>query len=272
MGEKWRSICVSSSISNFEGNLRRRYSNYGVWSWRRTYNPTIFFGMYTPVDYLKLLLHFGRKKVFWCGSDILKLSGIWRVLIATSRATHYCENVVEAKQLERLGIYAEVWPMLFDDPDAYPITFIPDYLQKRDKHIRVFLCAHKGREFEYGVDVVQKIAPLLPNITFHIFGVDGNSTANVKFMGHVTSAIFDAMIDLCHAGLRLNAFDGFSEVVAKSILKGQYPISLISYPRIDQVSDEKALINKLKMLQSKQEPNYKARDFWYQILCKKIEA
>lgn len=267
MGKKRGAICISKSIANFEEKLLKKYSEYKVWRWNLL-TPTIFFGLYTPMDYLRFIFHLGKKTVFWSGSDIHTLNTSWfKNLIVNAKADHYCENAIEFNALMREGILAQIHPMFFGDPEDFPISFVPSL-----GRVRVFLCAHEGREFEYGVDVVERIAPRLKGYTFHIFGVKGTTHDNVQYMGHVDEVSFNAVIMLCHAGLRLNAFDGFSEVTAKSILMGQYPITTISYPHIDQVVDEKTLIDKLLMLELKKEPNYQAREYWHKTLCNRIEA
>jgi membrane protein required for beta-lactamase induction len=52
--------------------------------------------------------------------------------------------------------------------------------------------------------------------------------------------------------LRLTAFDGFSEILAKSLLMGQYPVSLIEYPFTLKLSE----IGRVKDMK---EPNLRGR-------------
>jgi hypothetical protein len=70
-------------------------------------------------------------------------------------------------------------------------------------------------------------------------------------------------------GLRLNKFDGFSEVTAKSVLMGQYPITTIKYPHIDTAYDPKELIRLLSLLKYRMEPNPE-REYWREELSKNI--
>lgn len=261
---------ISSSIANFERKLLDRYWDYSYWNVLRLKEEAVFFGMYHWGDYWKLLLHRGPKKVFWCGGDILNLQkSVWRFVIPRLSGKHVCENAVEFDALLRLGIQADIHPMIFADPDAYPNVFQPS------DNPKVFLCVHKGREDEYGIQTIFEIARELRGVTFHIYGDVGvdfkDFPSNVKFHGIIPEKQFNEEIRGYHCGLRLNSFDGFSEVTAKSILLGQYPITIIPFPNLDRVKDLSELKEKLKGLAKKKVPN-PYRDSWYQMLCKRVEA
>lgn len=174
-------------------------------------------------------------------------------------ATHYVENKEEQKELSVFGINAAIRPSFFNDITKYKVTFKPS-LQPH-----VWLTCHTGREKEYGVDIIERIAKDLPNHTFHIYGIKGFSVNNnVIYHDKVSEEQLDNDIKNYHSALRLNSFDGFAESVAKSILLGQYPISRILYPHVWCYSgkDEtlKILLRSLVYMKS---PNYKAREYWY---------
>ena len=57
------------------------------------------------------------------------------------------------------------------------------------------------------------------------------------------------------AGLRMTEFDGFSEVLCKSVLMGQWPVSLIDYPHILKP-------NQLSEIISKTKPNLEGREHY----------
>jgi hypothetical protein len=61
--------------------------------------------------------------------------------------------------------------------------------------------------------------------------------------------------------LRLTAFDGFSEILAKSVLMGQWPVSLIEYPHMLSLDD-------LGSITSKRSPNTEGRDYYVKTLNK----
>ncbi len=48
----------------------------------------------------------------------------------------------------------------------------------------------------------------------------------------------------------------------KSILSGGYPITRIKYPMIDSYESFGDLVELIKDLKNKKEPNLKARDYW----------
>ena len=261
-----RCIRVSSSIENFKTKLEKKYADYETWKWTRAYSKTIFFGTYHWADYVRLLIHRGPRTVVWCGGDILNLRKSWWLpLIVNIKAIHYCENEVEALSLRRLGIDPIIKPLYFDDIDGVGITYLSSKLPQ------VYLTAHPGREEEYGVYLVEKIAHKV-DVLFHIFGVDGESHDNIIYHGEVETRYFDEMIKHYQGALRLNAFDGFSETLAKSLLMGQYPISRIDYPFVSTFTDEKSLIDELNMLQFNKEPNFTGATYYRDILCKRLEV
>lgn len=246
----------SSSVSNFKDKLSRRF-NLPEWHWLESQNsPVVFFGLYHWLDYLRFLWHTGEKTVFWCGGDILNLASRpwWQKIIRHEDARHICENKVEQEALEKLGITAEIHPCIFDDAIAVE-SFKPAEIPQ------VYLCAHKGREGEYGVETIERIHNKCA-VVFHIYGIIGKSHDNVTYHGEVPSAQFDEEIRNYQSALRLNQFDGFSEILAKSVLMGQYPISRIAYPEIDTYRTEAELINLLNKLKQKKEPNHKAMKHW----------
>ncbi len=225
MAKKRQVVYISSSIRNWEEKLLKR-TKLPLWNWQRLHSRAIFFGLYHPLDCFKFICHRGPKKVFWCGSDILNLEhSSFKRHVARAKAQHFCENWVEQEALKKLGIEAQITPMIFDDPKAFPLSFKPS------KKPHVWLCAHEGREEEYGVDLVEKLARSFPLITFHIYGVyDRSGAHNVIYHGRVPEEQFNREIKKFQGALRLNTFDGMGEVLSKAILLGQYPCSYIGYP------------------------------------------
>lgn len=209
----------------------------------------IYFGCYHWGDYLRIKAKPGPKKIFWCGSDIKAISSLWKFSKLTK---HYCENVTEQVALIKHGIEAELLPMIFDDLENYEENFIPS------ERPNVYLNAHKGREKEYGVDLVVKLAELLPDINFHIYGdviQEWNNHHNLWFHGRMPEERYNYETKYMQAGLSLSKFGGFSEVVAKSILLGQYPISRVSHPGIDTYYKDHELVALLKELKNKKAAN-----------------
>ena len=228
-------ICISGSIANWRDKLLGR-TNLNEWHWLKTpHRRVIFFGCYTHSDYLRILWHRGQKVLFWCGSDVLGLQKrpFWRFLLKTQQIRHICENVVEQGVLTKMGISAEIHPMIFDDPSKYRVSFRPS------KNPRVFGVYHKGKEKEYGVFKHPQIDWItgLPEKEF-------NETIK-KYQGCV----------------RLNKVDGLAESLAKSVLMGQYQWSIIPYKHMENLN-----LNKwLKDLKNKKYPNHQGKKYWQKV-------
>lgn len=247
-------ICYycSSSISNFAKKLEQKLS-LPKWQWEENSNDNVvFFGMYGVKDYQRLLYHKGKKKVFWCGGDITILcqkSEFTKWLIANSGAKHYCENSSEIMRLEEIGIDAEVRPLLFaqEPPLSYQYSEKP----------HVYLNCHPNRTTEYlfGLNL---LANQNPDITFHIYGIEDDvrfMLPNIVFHGEISEAKFNEEIRKYQGGVRLNAIDGFSEIVAKSLLMGQPTFSSIGYEYTLKPQE----LGKLKDIK---EPNTLQREYW----------
>lgn len=281
MDKKWQAIYISTSISNWKDKLQRKF-RLPEWHFLKSRGKSaVFFGMYNPVDYFRLMWHKGPKTVFWCGSDILNLQNrpVWQKIIAKIPASHICENVVEAEGLKEMGISPDkVKPCLFDDMSNIEVSFKPS------KKPHVYLCIQPLREREYGLELIEtNMARACPEVTFHVYGKskpfhevwwedgilhnrDYAHHPNIVYHGKVPNEQFNEEIKDYQAALRMNEFDGFSEVLAKSILIGQYPISRIPYPKgIDSYQTTEELVVLLEDLKNKRKPNPEVRR-WQQIL------
>lgn len=256
---------ISSSISNFAEKIDKRYG-LKRWRWWNLFQPTIFWGMYHLGDYMKFEIQQGPKIVFWAGSDILNLekNEEWQHRIAQKKAVHICENEVEKARLERMGVSAKVQPVFFDDIESFPVSF------QSSSHPHVFMTAHESSKDAYGVGVLEKLAKEVPGVYFHVYGIEGENKKNVFYHGQVSNDQFNDNIRYYQAAIRLNKFDGFSEIIGKSVLMGQYPISTIYYPHIDYAESFQDIVYLLEQLKNKKEPNIVARNYWYNILKKSL--
>ena len=261
-------ICVSGSISNWEDKLSKRTNGVRYNFWKHWNKPVVFFGMYRPKDYLKFILHRGKKTLIWCGSDILGVGLMFRIL-EKIQATHICENNLERAVLTlMLGKEVKVQPLFFNDPYKYPVSFKPS----RKPHVYLFAHSGHGAEVQGGLDILHRIAPKVPDVSFHVYGLEtpqealvGAVAGNVTYHGIVSEAQLDEEIKNYQCHLRLHEFDGFSEGTGKSILMGQWPITRISFPNIDSFRTEEELIGLLEELKNKTKPN-PYRDYWYKKL------
>jgi len=268
-------VRVSQSVESFK--LRVLYTwKLEDWEGIDSTKPLLFFGLYNDRDYQVFNTYKGYKAVFWCGSDVLFLAQDYekRRIVKNNPASHYCENEIEAKNLEKCGVEdVKIIPSFLDNVNNFPVSFHPS------TRPQIFICAHPNRENEYGFDLVREVAKRVPDATFHLYGIDQSDhffyrqripltdklatvdeeIPNIWYHGKVPEGEFNNHIMHYHCGLRTNEHDGFSEVTAKSILMGQYPISRIPYEKVWSYNTEDelvALIEKLKHIKS---PNYEAR-------------
>lgn len=258
----------SSSIENFKEKIRKRYG-FKEWRWWMIWRPVIFFGLYNPIDYLKFFWHQGQKTVFWCGADIYQLGWVAK-LVKKIKAKHIVENNLQ-KEILMMALGGQVplvKPQFFGNIDKYEIS----YKHSDTPHIYLFSHSDNGAEEQSGLSIIEKIAPELPEFTFHILGVNDKKLhePNIIYHGMVPEEILDDMIKDYQCGLRLHEYDGFSEVPAKSILMGQYPITRIPFPNIDSFRTKEELMELLRNLKEKKEPNLKGREYWYKELSKSL--
>jgi tetratricopeptide (TPR) repeat protein len=221
--------------------------------------PVLFQGLYFQEDYDLFQRHQGRTTVFWNGSDVLRmLNNVeWQRIVAEKiDVSHFCHNQQLQSELALVGIKATIHPVFFSDVNRYEPSFKPS------KTPQVYMTSHPGRNPEYGIDTVLEIAPELPDVTFHVYGVDGDSTDNVKFHGLVDEGVVDREIVDFQGCLRLNKHDGFSQSVMKSILLAQYPICFQEVVGTMQATNKKELVACLNQLKEKTEPNLALREHY----------
>lgn len=258
LDQKWFYFHCSSSIENWKDKIEKRYGLKEYIWWRDWKKPVIFFGLYNPVDYVKFFLHRGKKIVHWCGSDILQVGWMSR-WIRRIRAKHICETEVERGVLQvLLQQDIEVKPTFLSNVDEFEVSY------KQSKNPKVYIHINRNAERESGLEIIKRIAPLVPDVTFHIFGRMEWQVLplNVVRRGYVPENEFNEEIKNYQAGLDFHVFSGFSEIIAKSILMGQYPIAYVRYPLVDSFHNEKELIALLQNLSNKKEPNYQVRDYY----------
>ena len=236
--------------------------------------PTVFFGMYDLRDYISLWRHKGKAWILWCGGDlnnldrgfvlndgklrwISKLPFFKPLLIKLlKKAENWVENDWEADILYKHRIIAGICPSFLGDISKYRVSFKPGN--------KVYLSCSGGRYKQYGWDLIEEIADKVPEITFYLYGSNNWKTKhkNVILRGRISQKQMNKEVSKMQAGIRPLEFDGCSEVVVKSVLWGQHPISRINYPFVDNYKTKTELINLLKKLPKKKKPNLKARN-WF---------
>ena len=234
--------------------------------------PTVFFGLYGFPDFYELWRHRGKKWVLWAGSDIRHFADGYHLTeggnikiqperIAQYLATqceNWVENYVEANALLEFGVPTKITPSFLGKVENFEISYKPG------KKVKLYTSVSGDNFNLYGWNKIHFLASEHPLIEFHLYGNTipfVTSLPNVKDHGRVPKEQMNAEIKEMQGALRLTDFDGFSEIIAKSILMGQWPVSQIKYPYTLDV-DHMGLIHHLK------EPNKAGRDFYIKTLNK----
>jgi hypothetical protein len=235
-------------------------------------DPTVFFGLYGLKDFYALWRYRGPKYILWAGSDITHFKlGYWLDDVGHIRihpeplakwiaenVISYVENDVERTELHRFGIDSKVCPSFLGDVNDYPMLYTPP---KRPK----FYTSVSGNDFQlYGWDDVEDLSDDYPEVEFHLYGNTEpwyTDKPNIIVHGRVSQAEMNKDIQHMTGALRLTKHDGFSEILAKSLLWGQWPVSPhIDYPHV--ASSIKSVLNK------SDEPNKKGRDYYLSVMNK----
>lgn len=253
-----------------------------IWG-TKTYDPTlhsnekaVFFGLYGLPDWYTMWHHKGMRFVLWAGSDILHFrNGYWLNHFEGSTnlkpeplaewmsyaVQNWVENEWEYEELKKLGINARIGPSFVGKIESYELSYISS------QHPHVYVSCGAQRQLEYGFGIVERIAHHVPEITFHLYGDSWyTKQPNIMVHGRVPKEQMNTEIKTMQAGLRLNKTDGFSEVLAKSVLWGQWPISAMKYNHMAYAPDDESLIKTLKELRYKTEPNIAGRIYYLENL------
>ena len=245
---------------------------YSIWgtdgnydSSRDSFRPFVWFGLYGFPDFFYLWRHPGRKAILWAGSDIRHfVNGYWLEdggLIRldpeplaqwiNKNCESYVENHIEYEALKEFGIESTIVPSFLGDTKRYQIEY-------QHSPRPALYTSVSGNNFQlYGWDKVLDLARKNQDIDFHLYGntVDfPNDLSNVFIHGRISKEQMNAEISSMQGALRMTEFDGFSEIIAKSLLWGQWPVSLIEYPHtLDP--------NNLSKIKEKYTPNIKGRQW-----------
>lgn len=249
-------VYCCDSMSFFGGRIinRLKFSPYEG----RADLPTLFMGLYFNDDYMVYKQHTGPRYIFWNGSDVYRLLNTpsWQRILQEYPATHICHNKLLADELAQVGIKALIEPIFFANMNDYNIQF------KQKKHLEVYINAHPDRLDEYGIPIVLQVAKQLPDMKFYIYGVKGQNTENVHFMGRIDEDKADTVMSKHQVFLRLNQHDGLSQQIIKAGLWGQYVITMTqNIPHTDKVDNISELIDFLQRLSCVTEPNLPLRKY-----------
>jgi len=245
---------------------------WGIKKWEGFRDPdkdVIFFGMYEVEDYQVFNNFDGKRTIFWCGGDIPRIfQNPERMrIVKDPNIEHWVETNAQAEELATAGIKANIAPSFLEDIDDFPLSFKPS------KNPQIWMSGHTNREGEYGFTMVRNIAPKLPNITFHLYGVDSSDDKktcppNVIYHGWVLNKQLNDDIKDYQGSIRANKHDGASEIPFKAMLMGQYSITYLPYEYSWQYKTEEELIELLQRLSQTKEPNVVGRNYWRNNLNK----
>lgn len=234
--------------------------------------PAVFFGLYGLPDFYALWRHRGKRYIFWAGSDLRHfLDGYWLDETGTIRlptkplaqwisrnCESWVENLAEWGALNRVGIRSQICPSFLGNINDYYLLYQHSYVPKLYTSV-------SGNDFKlYGWDKIDTLALACPYIEFHLYGNTepwGTVCKNVVVHGRVPKEQMNGEIKHMQGALRLTEFDGFSEILAKSVLWGQWPVSQIAYPHILPVEE-------IGSVRFQFAPNERGRDYYRETLNK----
>jgi hypothetical protein len=167
-----------------------------------------------------------------------------------------CHSYWQQEVMRRVGIDVEIHPIFFGDLSKFQVCFKPS------KTPQVYITSHNGRGTEYGVDVIERVASRVPDVTFHIYGEENTSeNDNVVYHGWVDENVMDEEIKEYQGAIK-GGSNGVSITLIKSIMMGQYPISFKKIKGVWHAPDDEEFIKQLKRLKTVSEPNMKLREMY----------
>lgn len=216
--------------------------------------PCVFFGMYGMNDFQALWNHQGERAVLWAGSDIRNLlkdywldaEGNERVKVTFPEdVRHYVENSIEQIALDSMGIQAYIVPSFLGNI----ADFTPQNLRTDKK--RYYMSVSGGDYKLYGVLDLLDIAHKNQDNEYYLYGwqppIGWLLPVNFIVRGRVSQETMNEETRTMTGAIRLTRFDGFSEILAKSILWGQKPLSpYIYYPFLDDRNKLLEVVNKYR--------------------------
>jgi len=248
--KEWQCRIAPSLGGGFAGTPNEAW---GTVDYSKYMEPTVFFGLYGLPDFYTIWKHQGRKAILWAGSDIRHfIKGYWLdgegdikmcpngiAKWIQKNCDNYVENEVERLALWAHGIEAKVVPSFLGDVTKYtPQNIHPD---KR------YYSSVSGDDFNlYGWNKINGIARSNPDTTYYLYGnkLPWEAPQNVIVRGRVSQEEMDYETKTMTGALRFVEFEGCSELIVKSVLWGQKPISAIPYPFLNSREKLLKVINK----------------------------
>lgn len=210
----------------------------------KPYNPDstescVFCGLYGLPDFYALWRYKGKKYIFWAGSDIRHFTnGYWLDNKGEIRLNppalarwialnceSWVENEVEADKLAHFGIVSNIAPSFLGDVE----NFTPQILKPEKR----YYSSVSGDDFKlYNWEMINEYAEDNLDTEYHLYGNTKPwiGPKNVIVHGRVSKEVMNEETKTMTGCIRLVEFEGCSEILVKSVLWGQKPISLIDYP------------------------------------------
>jgi glycosyltransferase involved in cell wall biosynthesis len=197
----------------------------------------------------------------WIGSDVvgyIRHRGVRRKLSRWACsglvAAHLADSPDLAKELEELGIHAEVCRLL---PRA-----IEAEVQPLPSTFRVMSYWFDDRREFYGGDTILAAARALPDVEFRILGANGNGAPqlpNVAYLGMRRD--MDQQFAAVSAFIRMPRHDSLSAMVLEAMARGRYVVYNKPFPTCDQAADVDSLIAALHTIRQRPTPNHIGAEF-----------
>lgn len=205
-----------------------KYHNFEKYDYKTDRDKPAVFWLYFDDDYKALANHKGPKYVFWLGTDVLHLANNYAKqyisVVRDPSIKHICMNSLLRDELAHMGIYAEVKHLFWGDISKYP---------KEDHFTKdCYMSANQGRGIEYGEAILNTLAWRYPSWNFHVFGIEPTIPVycdNVKYYGQIPEEEMDQITKNFGLCFRWNKHDGFSQTIAKALMRGQDVITTIPY-------------------------------------------
>mgnify|MGYP001588646018 CR=1 FL=1 len=226
-------------------------SAWGTVDYTNQEDPTCFFGLYGLPDFYTLWRHAGEKHILWAGSDIRHfINGYWLDEKGTIKISpkplavwiqknceSYVENQVEYEALKKWGIESKIVPSFLGNTD----DFTPQEISPEKR----YYSSVSGNDFLlYGWDKINKIAEQNPDTKYYLYGntVPWEAPPNVIVRSRVSQEEMNEEAKSMTGAIRMTEFEGCSELIVKSVLWGQKPISLIEYPFLEAENPREELL------------------------------
>ena len=147
---------------------------------------------------------------------------------------------MEYEVFEELGIESRICPSFLGDVNKFTSQIINP--KKR------YFSSVSGDDFRlYGWGKLNEIAKENPDTEYYLYGntVNWEAPSSVIVRGRITKEKMNEETKSMTGAIRMVEFEGCSEIIVKSILWGQKPISLIDYPFLHSDNPREELLRVL---------------------------